>query len=97
MINFIYVNNGVAWIENDKDQIFGIISDAKVIDEDGLTHHNKTAFDLLDENENFTQNYDLECNIISIRHENGENSELRIFNNSFEYLDHMDLEKENQQ
>lgn len=70
--------NGVAWVETDCGEYFGIVNAFKVLDIDGLEYPNSSVCDLLDCYTEINQDFDREANIIEFRESNGESYNLVI-------------------
>mgnify|MGYP003668889447 CR=1 FL=1 len=79
MSKLININeNGVAWVESNTGEVFGVVNAFKVLDSDGIPFSDKSAMDVLDSHFDIVQDWDREANLIEFREENGESYNLVI-------------------
>jgi len=88
MLNLININeNGVAWVETDEGEVFGVVNAFEITDSEGVVLHGKSAMDVLEEHVKINQDWENGANLIGFTFENGESATLKIDIDGVELLD----------
>jgi hypothetical protein len=79
--------NGIIYVENGEEQIFGIVSATQITDQDGLSYEEDTLTVLEKNGFELEQDWENETTYIDFIQENGETSRVLFNNNSVEIIE----------